>query len=74
MINSFENYVKLGKVKRKIPDREEAKALLEKAKNRIEYAKSRKTSSGTAQFVLEDSYEAMREAAQSLMSMKGFKP
>lgn len=74
MINSFENYLRLGKVKRKTPDLEEAKSLLNKAENRIAYTESKKVDYKTAQFVLEDSYEAIREAAQALMSIRGFKP
>ena len=74
MINSFNNYLKQGKVKKKTYDFEEAKALFEKAKNRIKYTKSRKLSIGSAQFILEDSYEAIRESAQALMSINGYKP
>jgi len=74
MINSFENYLKLGKVKRKTPDSEEAKALLNKSEDRLDYIKIKDINTKTARFVLEDSYEAVREAAQSLMSIKGFKP
>ncbi len=74
MINSFKNYLDRGYVKKKTPDAEEAKALLEKAKNRLEYTKSREVNDKTSQFVLEDSYESIRESAQALMSIKGFKP
>jgi uncharacterized protein (UPF0332 family) len=74
MINSFDNYVKSGKAKPKTPDREEAKALLEKAIKRLSYAQEKDVTEDTAQFILEDSYEAAREAAQSLMSLQGFKP
>lgn len=74
MINSFKNYLNGGYVKRKTSDSEEAKALLEKAKNRLEYTKSREVNDKTSQFVLEDAYEAIRESAQALMSIKGFKP
>ena len=74
MINSFENYLKIGKVKRKTPDFEEAKALLEKSENRLSYTNIKDTNEKTAQFVLEDAYEAIRESAQALMSVKGFKP
>ena len=70
MINSFNNYLNSGYVKKKTPDTEEAKALLEKAKNRLEYTKSREINDRTSQFVLEDAYES----AQALMSIKGFKP
>jgi uncharacterized protein (UPF0332 family) len=74
MINSFDNYLKQGKVKRQTPNPEEARALLEKAKLRVEYSKSRMIDGRTAQFSLEDSYEALREAVQSLMALKGYKP
>jgi len=74
MINSFSYYLNLGKVKKKTSDFEEAKSLLEKAKNRLEYIKLKEITSKTSQFVLEDSYEAIRESAQALMSIKGFKP
>lgn len=74
MISSFNYYLKLGKVRRKTPDSEEAKALLEKAKNRISYTKSKEITNKTAPFVLEDAYESIRESAQALMSIKGFKP
>lgn len=74
MINSFENYIKLGKVKKKTPDFEEAKTLLEKAENRLEYIKLKDIDGKTSQFLLEDSYEAIRESVQALMSIKGFKP
>lgn len=74
MINSFNNYLSSGYVKKKTPDTEEAKALFEKANNRLEYVKSREVNVRTSQFVLEDAYESARESAQALMSIKGFKP
>ncbi|MBW2976932.1 HEPN domain-containing protein [Candidatus Woesearchaeota archaeon] len=74
MISPFENYLETGKVKRKTPDYEEAKALFEQSKERMDYTKLKDISQKTAKFVLQDSYEAVREAAQSLMSIHGFKP
>ncbi len=74
MINSFENYLKLGKAKRKTPDAEEAKALFKQSEERMEYTKAKDINKTSAKFILQDSYEAVREAAQSLMSIKGFKP
>lgn len=74
MISSFESYLELGKVKRKTPDYEEAKALFEQSKERMEYTRLKDINQKTAKFVLQDSYEAVREAAQSLMSIRGFKP
>lgn len=74
MVNSFENYLKQGKAKRKTPDFEEAKSLLKKAENRLQYTKAKEINEKNSQFVLEDAYEAIRESAQALMSIKGFKP
>ena len=74
MINSFDNYMRLGKIKRKTPDIEESRALKEKSMERLKYVMDRKIDEKIAKFVLEDSYDAIREAAQSLMSASGFKP
>ncbi len=74
MINSFNNYLKMGKVKKKTPDPEEANALFTKSQKKLKYIKIKKINSETANFILEDSYEVAREASQSLMSIKGFKP
>ena len=74
MINSFENYLKLGKAKKKTSDPEESKALSEKSKERLVYIKEKQIGRKNAKFILEDAYEAVREAAQALMSLKGYKP
>jgi uncharacterized protein (UPF0332 family) len=74
MINSFENYLKFGKAKRKTPDPQESESLIKKSINRLEYTKEKTITEKNADFVLEDAYESMREAAQALMSIKGFKP
>ena len=74
MIDLFQNYLRLGKVKKKTPDLIEAKSLLERALGRVAYTKQTEITEKTAPFVLEDAYEAIREAAQALMSAEGFKP
>lgn len=74
MISSFGHYVKMGKVKKKTPDPEEGKALLNQARDRLDYIKEKEITSKTAKFVFEDAYEAVREAAQALMSKEGYKP
>ena len=74
MINSFENYVKGGDVKRKTPDMIEASSLFYRAVARLSYAKLSRMDPGNAVFIFEDAYEAARESAQALMSAKGFKP
>lgn len=72
MIDSFENYLKFGKAKKKTPDLDEAKSLIQKSKLRIQYL--RELNDKTTSLFFEDVYEAAREAAQALMSLKGFKP
>lgn len=74
MLNSFGNYLKAGKAKKKTPDIEEANALLNKAIDRLDYLKNKIIDDKTAKFILEDAYEVAREAAQAIMSVRGFKP
>ncbi|MBI4440279.1 hypothetical protein HY638_04880 [Candidatus Woesearchaeota archaeon] len=74
MINEFHIYMKGGKVKSKTPDPEEAKALIEKSQKRVKYISKKGIDRDNASFILEDSYEAVWEASQSLMSVKGYKP
>tara|TARA_Y100000034_G_scaffold101786_1_gene126295 strand:- start:97 stop:510 length:414 start_codon:yes stop_codon:yes gene_type:complete len=70
----FETYLREGKVKRMTADPEQAQALLKQAQDRLEYVSDKDITLKSAKFVFEDAYEAVREAAQSLMSKKGFKP
>lgn len=74
MTNTFENYLKAGKVKKKTPDPSEASSLYKGAIARLKYAKQKEITKEISAFVLEDAYEAARKAAQSLMSKEGFKP
>lgn len=74
MILPFQRYVDNGKVKKKTPDPEEAESLLQQAEERLMFVKDNKINQKTAKFILENCYEAAREAAQSLMSREGFKP
>jgi uncharacterized protein (UPF0332 family) len=70
----FESFIKIGKVKKKTPDPQEGQALLSQAKDRLDYVKDKEITTKSAKFVFEDAYEAVREAAQGLMSIKGYKP
>jgi uncharacterized protein (UPF0332 family) len=45
-----------------------------KATLRLDYIKKQKINENTSSFIFEDIYETLREAAQSLMSLKGYKP
>lgn len=74
MINKFGYYLEKGHVKKRTPDPIEAKSLLNKAVERLDYFKSDKIEDKKASIILENVYEAIRESTQSLMSLKGFKP
>lgn len=73
MIN-FNYYLKKGTVKRRTPDPEEAKSLLEKAETTLNYFKDKEITEKYASIIFGNLYGAIREAAQSLMSLKGYKP
>ncbi len=70
----FKVFIEQGKVRKNTPDPKEARSLLNRSKQRLEYISIKEINSKTAPFVLEDSYESVRESAQSLMSLNGFKP
>ena len=74
MIKPFQYYLDEKLVKRQSPNSEEACSLMTKSLERFEYIKKQEITNTTASFVFEDIYEAFREAAQALMSLKGFKP
>ena len=74
MIERFQYYLDQNMVKGGSPDKEEAKSLMEKACKRLVYIKAQQISDSTAQFIFEDIYESVREGAQSLMAVKGYKP
>ena len=74
MIREFQYYIDEGLVKKQSPNLEEARSLMRKAMKRFEYIKNQEITEQAASFIFEDVYEAFREAAQALMSLKGFKP
>ncbi len=74
MIEKFQHYLDERLAKKVQVDCEEAKSLMNKAIQRLEYIKKQEINEDTASFIFEDIYEALREASQSLMSLKGYKP
>ena len=74
MIERFQYYIENSLVKKGSPDIEEATSLIKKSINRVIYILNQKIDDKSAEFVFEDVYEAMREASQSLMELKGYKP
>ncbi len=74
MIEIFQFYIDNNLVKKKSLDIEEGKALLNKALQRLEFIKKQEITEQNSPFLFEELYETVREAAQSLMSLEGYKP
>lgn len=75
MIMEFQYYIDNDMVKKASPDKGEAEALMNKAEGRLNFSiKTRKIDENNAPYIFEDIYECLRESAQSLMSLKGYKP
>ena len=75
MILEFKYYLENNLARKASPDRGEAEALMNKAEGRLKYfIKTKEINENTAAYIFEDVYECLREAAQALMSLKGYKP
>ena len=74
MIFEFNYYLDKNLARKASPDKGEAESLMNKAEGRLRYAiKIREITGRTAPYIFEDIYECLQEAAQSLMSLKGYK-
>ncbi|HLD18409.1 MAG TPA: hypothetical protein VJB90_00155 [Candidatus Nanoarchaeia archaeon] len=74
MIERFQFYLDENLAKKESPDKIESESLMEKAFQRINFIKIQDINEITSTFIFEDIYECLREAAQSLMSLEGYKP
>jgi len=75
MIEKFQYYLENNLARKASPDKGEAEALMNKAEGRLSFSiKTRKINENTASYIFEDVYECLREAAQALMALKGYKP
>lgn len=71
-MKDFEFFLKKGDVKRQIPDENLSNATLRDSLERLELAKTL-LKKEKPKYVLENAYEAMREAADSILYYEGFK-
>jgi uncharacterized protein YutE (UPF0331/DUF86 family) len=74
VIEKFQYYIDNNLVRAGSSDKEEALSLIRKSINRLTYIVNQKLNERNAEFIFEDVYEAIREASQSLMAIKGYKP
>ncbi len=71
-MNEFELYLKEGKVKRKTPDFELAKSLINDSKTRIEKI-NRLDIKEFSKIIFENAYDAIRDALDAVLAADGYK-
>ena len=72
MVKDFEFFLKKGEVKKQSPNRNLTYSTFKDSLERLEFAKQL-VHQTKSKYVLENAYEAMREAADSLLYLRGFK-
>ena len=71
-MKEFEFFIKKGNVKKQSPDKNLSISTFKESLDRLELAKQL-TGKVKPKYILENSYEAMREAADALLYSEGFK-
>ncbi len=72
MVKDFEFFLKKGDVKRQNPDKNLSNATLKESLDRLQLAKNL-VGKEKPKYILENAYDAMREAADSILYIEGFK-
>ena len=72
MVKEFDFFIKKGDVKKQRPDKNLATATFEGSKERLALSQSLQQTA-KPKYVLENAYESMREAADSILYREGFK-
>ena len=72
MVKEFEYFVRKGDVKTQKPDANLSRAAFKESVERLEFSKSL-LNIKPSKYILENAYESMREAADSLLYLDGFK-
>ncbi|MBL7160658.1 MAG: hypothetical protein ISS93_02265 [Candidatus Aenigmarchaeota archaeon] len=72
-MRDFGYFVSKGDVKKVSKDIALARSLMEAAKDRLAFAKSQPANERAARFVLEEAYEAVREALDAKLALDGYK-
>jgi len=71
-VKEFEFFLKKGEVKKQKPDKNLSEATFKDSMDRLKFSKSLSKNT-KPKYVLENAYEAMREAADSVLYQEGFK-
>ncbi len=72
-MESFEVFIKDGSVQVRRKDPKLATNLIKSGVDRIRYAESHKLTKEDAQYILENSYESLRELADAELAVQGYK-
>lgn len=73
-MKEFKELVREGKVEKRSPDFAEAESLLQQAKERLNDLVTLPLNEKNASFRFESAYESLREALQSFLAKRGYKP
>ncbi len=71
-MKDFEYFLRKGDVKRQNPDKNLSKATFKEGAERLEFSRSLINKS-KPKYILENAYEAMREAADAVLYLEGYK-
>ncbi len=74
MIKQFQFFINENLVRKSIPNASIAKSLFEKSELRLKRINKLNIEESESSITFEDIYECLREASQSLMELKGYKP
>ncbi len=72
-MKDFDSFVESGDVKKQAPDANLSNSLVNDAVRRLEYAKSSPLTGENAKYVYENTYESLREAADAVLFLQGYK-
>ena len=72
MVKNFEFFLKKEEVKKQSPNKNLAYSTFKDSSERIEFARQL-LHKAKSKYVLENAYEVMREAADSILYLRGFK-
>lgn len=73
-MKSFEEFVREGKAFKRRPNRALARDLIDSGLDRMRVAKNKfKLTSAEARYILENSYEALKELAEAELALHGYK-
>ena len=74
MIRPFDDYIRENMVRKTQSNISMAKAMIEKSEIRLKKTIKQKITEEESSITFEDIYESLREAIQSIMEIKGYKP